>query len=227
MKRTCLFLLAVMAFCALFTAAAMCNAGPLGLFRNDSNMGSQASAPQWVPVEVATPAVPAVRVKAKQVSEVKAEIARPEDSYKNYLTVLGDADEAVVNKLRDSFPDAHFHHYSNGDPILPRYEKTVGTFPAVVYQKPNGVVIEKLSGASFPTSQRELTGFVEQCRPFRPKPEPTPPVQPTPPVIVPTPGPVPDTSGEGDASVLLYIVLAALGAAGSAGYGWYKEIKGE
>jgi len=222
MKRTCLFLLAVLALVAVFTAASMSMAGPLGLFRNPSDMGPQASSPQWV--EVAPPAAAPVSVK-----EVKAEIARPEDGDRNYLTVLGDADPVIVEKLRGSFPAAHFHHYKSNDPILPRYAKTVGTFPAVVYQKPNGIVIEKLSGDNFPTSQRELTGFVEQCRPFRPRPEPTPPVQPEPPVaplVVPTP--VPDTNGgEDGAGVLLYVILAALGAAGGAGYGWYKEIKGE
>jgi len=215
MKRTCLFLVAVMAFCALFTATAMCNAGPLGIFRNDS--ASSNALETWNNGQAG---------KVYQDVEVNAEIARPEDGDRNYLTVLGDADPAIVVELQASLPNAHFHHYKSDDPILSRYEKTVGTFPAVVYQQPNGIVIEKRSGANFPRSQRELNGFAEQCRPFRPKPEPTPPVQPLPPVAPPVIDPVPDTNG-GDPSIWLYVLLFGGAGASAAGYQWYKEIKGE
>ena len=216
MKRTCLFLVAVMAFVAIFTAAAMSMAGPLGFFRNapDSNQAAQSG---WV--EVASPA-----------AEVTAEIARPEDGDKNYLTILGSADEATVQMLRSSFPNAHFNHYKDRDPLAERYRPFVGEFPAVVYQLPSGKVIEKLSGRNFPKSQRELTGFVEQCRPFRPRPQPEPtPDQPTPPVAPVQPLVVPDTvpQQEEGPSAWLYVILSALGAAGGAGAQWYKEIKGE
>lgn len=214
MKRTCLFLVALLALCALFTATAMCNAGE-GLFRLDGSRGRSRDASRLD--------------RAPMQAEVQAEIARPEDGNLNYLTVLGDADESIVNQLKSSFPNVHFHHYKSNDPILPRYEKTVGSFPAVVYQQPNGVVIEKLSGDNFPRSQRELTGFVEQCRPFRPRPEPTPPIQPTPPVAPVAPTVVPDTSGTDNSGLplWLYVILFGGSAAGSAGVQWYKEIKGE
>lgn len=221
MKRMCLFLVALMVVCAIFTCAAMSMAGPLGLFRNASAQSDSAESGYGHVGMVPTLASPARR-------EVKEEIPRLEDGGKNYLTVLGDVDGNTVQMLQKSIPIAHFTHYKNGDPLAERYRPYVGEFPAVVYQEPSGRVIEKRSGANFPRSMRELTGFADDCRPFRPRPEPTPPVQPAPAVVPLQPLVVPDTVPEEEgADVWVYVLLLALSGAGAAGYQWYKEIKGD
>lgn len=160
---------------------------------------------------------------------IEKEIARPNDGGKNYLTVFGEVG-FDVNKLKAAHPEAHFRHIHSNDPIVKEYLPYIGQLPCVLYTRNDGAVIHKASGRNVPANDSQLPRLISDCRPFRPQPDPAPvqpPVTPEPPVF--TPAVVPDTvEPVGDsAPTLLYVLLAALGAAGGAGYGWYKEIKGE
>lgn len=159
---------------------------------------------------------------------VEKEIGRPQDATRPYLTVFGEVSFDVA-KLRAAHPEAHFRHIHSNDPVLKEYMPYIGQLPAITYTRADGGVIHKMSGKNVPTRDSQLPQLISDCRPFRPQPNPAPvqpPVNPEPPVF--TPSVVPDTvPDEQDASLGIYALLMALGAAGGAGYGWYKEIKGE
>lgn len=159
-----------------------------------------------------------------------AEIPRVEDGAKPYLTVFGDVPFNVA-ELQAMHPNAHFRHVkTKNDPIAARYAATVGNWPAVVYQEPDGSVIFKASGKDVPRTAQEVASVGGRCRPlFRPDPEPTPaPVAPVaPPVYEPT---VPDTVvpdvSEPEAPAWIYIAIFAVTALVSAGIAWAREIRG-
>lgn len=165
-----------------------------------------------------------------------AEVPRVEDGGKPYLTVFGDVPFNVA-ELKALHPNAHFRHVkTTSDPIASRYAATVGQWPAVVYQEPDGSVIFKASGKDVPRTAQEVAsvGFTAaggRCRPFRPEPEPTPsPVAPpAPPVYEPTPSTVPDTVSAPDESENTWVYLVIFGAVAgiTAVIAWAREIRGE
>lgn len=147
---------------------------------------------------------------------LEKEVQRIEDGDKCYLTVFGDV-PFDVQKLKAMHPDVHFRHVKANDPIAKRYQPTVGVFPAVVYQSPDGKVLFKVSGDNVPQTENELQLMSGRCRPFRPCPEPTPspspPVEPptiSPPIVDDTPVVVPDSPEEAPIWVYVAIGGAAL-----------------
>jgi len=143
-------------------------------------------------------------------AEVGKEVARPEDGHKLYVTAFGDVPDTVISEVRAKYPDAHYRHFTDTDPMAERYRATVGQFPAIVVQEPSGKVIYKKSG-------------IEGCRPCRPDPAPVaPPVAP--PVLI---EPVPDTVvPDTEPNYLVAGALLVAGAGVGAGRRFYSELKG-
>jgi hypothetical protein len=164
-------------------------------------------------------------------AEVGVEVARPEDGHKLYVTVFGNVPDTVITQVRGQYPDAHYRHFTEGDPFAERYRDTVGKFPAIVVQEPTGKVLYKKSGMEvkqylpFPWDN-EPRAVPEGCRPCRPEPSPQP-VAPAvaPPVLVPdTVTPVPDTN---DPNYVAALLLAGAGAGVGAGRKFYSELQGK
>lgn len=144
-----------------------------------------------------------------------AEVPRPEDGSKNYVTVFGSVSDAKLAEAKALDPSAHFRVISESDPVADHYRPYVGEFPAVVVQSPSGKVLYKRSGANF------IEGSCPLKRPLkRPSPAPVEPptIEPVPPSVVPDTV-VPDTQP----SFLVYAGLALLGA----GAGIYSKARDE